>query len=33
VDGDQDDISLDEVSESENQEVDTNSEDSDTSNT
>ena len=33
VDGDQDDISLDEVSESENQEIDTNSEDSDTSNT
>ena len=33
VDGDQDDISLDKVSESENQEIDTNSEDSDTSNT
>ena len=33
VDGDQDDISLVEVSESENQEIDTNSEDSDTSNT
>ena len=33
VDGDQDDISLDEVSESEKQEIDTNSEDSDTSNT